>query len=35
VAVELDLNIVKQALWGETLLRAGAHVEVVTFVGGG
>lgn len=35
VAVELDRRIIKQALWGETLLSAGAHVEIVQFVGGG
>jgi thiamine biosynthesis protein ThiS len=35
VAVELDRRIVKQALWAETFLSAGAHVEIVQFVGGG
>jgi thiamine biosynthesis protein ThiS len=35
VAVELDLSIVKQTRWSETVLSPGAHVEVVTFVGGG
>jgi len=35
VAVELDRRIVKQPLWSETILRAGAQVEIVQFVGGG
>jgi thiamine biosynthesis protein ThiS len=35
VAVELDRRIVKQPLWAETPLRAGAQVEIVQFVGGG
>ena len=35
VAVELDREIVKQAAWAETVLRPGAQVEVVQFVGGG
>jgi thiamine biosynthesis protein ThiS len=35
VAVELDRRIVKQPRWGETLLHAGAEVEIVQFVGGG
>jgi len=35
VAVELDRNIVKQPSWAETVLRAGAEVEIVQFVGGG
>jgi sulfur carrier protein len=35
VAVELDRRIVKQHLWSETVLRSGAEVEVVQFVGGG
>jgi thiamine biosynthesis protein ThiS len=35
VAVELDRRIVKQPLWAETRLRAGAQVEIVQFVGGG
>jgi thiamine biosynthesis protein ThiS len=35
VAVELDRRIVKQALWPDTQLRAGAQVEIVMFVGGG
>ena len=35
VAVELDRRIVKQPHWPETVLGAGAHVEIVQFVGGG
>ena len=35
VAVEFDRRIVKQPLWGDTRLRAGAEVEIVQFVGGG
>jgi sulfur carrier protein len=35
VAVELDRRIVKQPRWGETILNAGAQVEIVQFVGGG
>jgi thiamine biosynthesis protein ThiS len=35
VAVEFDRRIVKQAVWGETILRAGSQVEIVQFVGGG
>lgn len=35
VAVELDRRIVKQPRWGETVLQAGARIEVVQFVGGG
>ena len=35
VAVELDRRIVKQPLWSDTLLRAGAQIEIVQFVGGG
>jgi thiamine biosynthesis protein ThiS len=35
VAVELDRRIVKQPRWAETLLRAGAQLEIVQFVGGG
>jgi len=35
VAVELDRRIVKQPLWAETPLRAGAQLEIVQFVGGG
>lgn len=35
VAVELDRRIVKQPHWGETVLAAGAQIEIVQFVGGG
>jgi len=35
VAVELDRRIVKQPKWAETILNAGAQVEIVQFVGGG
>lgn len=35
VAVELDRRIVRQSLWAETPLRAGAQIEIVQFVGGG
>lgn len=35
VAVELDRRILKQPLWAETPLHAGAQLEIVQFVGGG
>jgi thiamine biosynthesis protein ThiS len=35
VAVELNRSILKQARWGETVLEAGAQIEIVQFVGGG
>ena len=35
VAVELDGRIVKRDHWAETPLQAGAHLELVHFVGGG
>jgi sulfur carrier protein len=35
VAVELDRRIVKRPLWAETVLRPGAEIEIVQFVGGG
>ena len=35
VAVELDRRIIKQPLWAETVLRPGAQLEIVQFVGGG
>jgi thiamine biosynthesis protein ThiS len=35
VAVELDRRIVKQPLWSDTVLQAGAQLEIVQFVGGG
>ena len=35
VAVELDRRIVRQPTWSQTLLREGAQLEIVQFVGGG
>jgi sulfur carrier protein len=35
VAVELNRRILKQPLWAETVLRPGAQIEIVQFVGGG
>jgi sulfur carrier protein len=35
VAVELDRHILKQPHWPETVLRSGAQLEIVQFVGGG
>jgi thiamine biosynthesis protein ThiS len=35
VAIELDRRILKQPRWGETVLEAGAEIEIVQFVGGG
>jgi thiamine biosynthesis protein ThiS len=35
VAVELDRRIIKPPLWAETVLRPGAQLEIVQFVGGG
>jgi thiamine biosynthesis protein ThiS len=35
VAVELNLEIVPRATWGETLLKDGDKLEIVHFVGGG
>jgi sulfur carrier protein len=35
VAIELDRRIVKQPRWEETILEAGAQIEIVHFVGGG
>ena len=35
VAVELDRRILKQPHWKETVLRPGAELEIVQFVGGG
>ena len=35
VAVELNRLIVKQPLWPETPIEAGAKIEIVQFVGGG
>jgi thiamine biosynthesis protein ThiS len=35
VAVELNRRIVKQGLWREMEVPAGAELEIVQFVGGG
>jgi sulfur carrier protein len=35
VAIELDRRILKQPLWADTVLRPGAEIEIVQFVGGG
>jgi thiamine biosynthesis protein ThiS len=35
VAVELNLNVVKRALFDGTMVREGDQVEIVNFVGGG
>jgi sulfur carrier protein len=35
VAVELDRRIVRQPRWAETVVAAGAEIEIVQFVGGG
>lgn len=35
VAVEVNEIVVKKAVYGETIVRAGDAVEVVNFVGGG
>lgn len=35
VAIELDRRILKQPRWSETVLQAGAQIEIVQFVGGG
>ncbi|MGD0048755.1 MAG: sulfur carrier protein ThiS [Bryobacteraceae bacterium] len=35
VAVELDRRIVKQPQWPDTVVEAGARIEIVQFVGGG
>lgn len=35
VAVELDRAIIKNIFWHETVLRPGAQIEIVHFVGGG
>jgi sulfur carrier protein len=35
VAVELNLTVLKRAVFGETIVRAGDEVEIVNFVGGG
>lgn len=35
VAIELDRRIVKRELWETTVIRDGAEIEIVMFVGGG
>jgi sulfur carrier protein len=35
VAVELDRRIVRQPAWKDTIVHAGARIEIVQFVGGG
>jgi sulfur carrier protein len=35
VAVELNRTVVRRARYAETLVEAGAEVEIVAFVGGG
>jgi len=35
VAIELDGSIVRKHEWPATLVRAGANIEIVQFVGGG
>jgi thiamine biosynthesis protein ThiS len=35
VAVELDRRIVRKTQWEDTVLTAGANLEIVQFVGGG
>ena len=35
VAVELNHEIVPRARYDETIVRAGDHVEIINFVGGG
>lgn len=35
VAVELNLNIVPKGRFGDTILKDGDRVEIVSFVGGG
>jgi thiamine biosynthesis protein ThiS len=35
VAVELDRKIVRRAEWDDTMVGAGAALEIVQFVGGG
>lgn len=35
LAIELDRRIVKRAEWPSTMLRTGAKLEIVQFVGGG
>ena len=35
VAIELNRRLLKKPLWAETVLEAGAQIEIVQFVGGG
>jgi sulfur carrier protein len=35
VAVEINHQIVPRARYDETIVRAGDHVEIINFVGGG
>jgi thiamine biosynthesis protein ThiS len=35
VAVEHNLTVIKRARYAETMVEAGAEVEIVNFVGGG
>jgi sulfur carrier protein len=35
VAVEMDRRILKRPFWDESVLTAGAQIEIVQFVGGG
>lgn len=35
LAVELNREVVRRALWPKTILKEGDHLEVVHFVGGG
>jgi sulfur carrier protein len=35
VAVEINHEIVPRARYEETMIRAGDHVEIINFVGGG
>jgi sulfur carrier protein len=35
VAVELDRSIIRRQEWDRTLVRPGAKLEIVQFVGGG
>ena len=35
MAVELNREIVRKAVWAETTVEPGAKVEIVQFVGGG
>jgi thiamine biosynthesis protein ThiS len=35
VALELNRGIVRKSAWADTIVEAGAHLEIVQFVGGG